>query len=233
MTNEEYQKQYREQHRDELLQYHRQYYQDHKEEFREKGKEYRQKNSEAVRARKLAYYSDPDVKARKKIKEAARYVAKRDMLLARQRARRKERKAFIDAVSLKYGCQNPGCEWGGKLESYQLDFHHLDPKLKEIEVAKMCSWSFDKIVAEINKCVVLCRNCHPKADRGLVAINEFHLCKEEVSVDKPKVEVVSVEELCEGTGEPVSECQCNVCRDADQSRVGWRRRRGDREGGLR
>lgn len=25
------------------------------------------------------------------------------------------------------------------------------------------------------------------------------------------VEVMEVEELCEGTGEPISECQCNVC----------------------
>lgn len=25
------------------------------------------------------------------------------------------------------------------------------------------------------------------------------------------VEVCEVEELCEGTGEPISECQCNVC----------------------
>lgn len=41
------------------------------------------------------------------------------------------------------------------------DFHHLDPKEKEMRIAaKVQSW--EKIVIEANKCVMLCSHCHRK-----------------------------------------------------------------------
>lgn len=40
-----------------------------------------------------------------------------------------------------------------------LEFHHLDPKEKEISFASKCiAWS--RIVTEAKKCVMLCSNCH-------------------------------------------------------------------------
>jgi hypothetical protein len=45
-----------------------------------------------------------------------------------------------------------------------LDFHHVDPSTKLIEVSKavhLC-WSWERIMAEVNKCIVLCKNCHAK-----------------------------------------------------------------------
>lgn len=41
-----------------------------------------------------------------------------------------------------------------------LDFHHLDPLKKDIAPAKVLSRSWDNILKEINKCIVLCANCH-------------------------------------------------------------------------
>jgi len=45
-----------------------------------------------------------------------------------------------------------------------LDFHHINSKEKEGTVANMISegYSMKTIRAEINKCIVLCRNCHAK-----------------------------------------------------------------------
>src|SRR4029077_16703514 len=45
-----------------------------------------------------------------------------------------------------------------------IDFHHLDPSQKVIEIAKIPSlgWSIEKILAEIAKCIPLCSNCHRK-----------------------------------------------------------------------
>jgi len=82
----------------------------------------------------------------------------------------------MDKVCMMYRCQNPDCKWQGEFHPCQLTFHHLDPKKKITEVAKMESWSFPKIVAEISKCVVLCRNCHPIADKGRLSLNEGMLC---------------------------------------------------------
>lgn len=45
-----------------------------------------------------------------------------------------------------------------------LDFHHVDPTTKVESVCRMASThtSWDRIMEEINKCIVLCSNCHRK-----------------------------------------------------------------------
>ena len=50
---------------------------------------------------------------------------------------------------------HPGC----------LEFHHLDPADKEINLSEAVAnkgWSKEKIVNELQKCIVLCSNCHRK-----------------------------------------------------------------------
>lgn len=39
------------------------------------------------------------------------------------------------------------------------DFHHLDPSQKEISIGKRLL-SFNSIKSELDKCVLLCSNCH-------------------------------------------------------------------------
>ena len=45
-----------------------------------------------------------------------------------------------------------------------LDFHHSDPEQKEFSISRAISdgVSLSKIQDEINKCIVLCSNCHRK-----------------------------------------------------------------------
>ncbi len=46
-----------------------------------------------------------------------------------------------------------------------LEFDHIDPQNKEIEIttAVMAKcWSWDKLVIELNKCQLLCKECHLK-----------------------------------------------------------------------
>ncbi len=40
------------------------------------------------------------------------------------------------------------------------DFHHLDPSKKDIEISRLCNYSWDIILKEIQKCAPLCANCH-------------------------------------------------------------------------
>lgn len=52
------------------------------------------------------------------------------------------------------------------------DFHHRNPKEKDFDWGKMRLRSFDKIVKELDKCDLLCSNCHRKehllvAPRGI------------------------------------------------------------------
>ena len=45
-----------------------------------------------------------------------------------------------------------------------LEFHHREPKKKEIVVSKALDWgwSIERILTEIAKCDVVCANCHRK-----------------------------------------------------------------------
>lgn len=47
-----------------------------------------------------------------------------------------------------------------------LEFHHIDPKTKEGLVTKMV-YSTNKLQKEIEKCIVLCSNCHRKLHYNL------------------------------------------------------------------
>lgn len=41
-----------------------------------------------------------------------------------------------------------------------LDFHHRDPSAKDINWKKMRTWDIEKIKKELDKCDLVCRNCH-------------------------------------------------------------------------
>ena len=53
------------------------------------------------------------------------------------------------------------CECCGENRYWVLDFHHKDPKEKDLEVSlvvRQCSKQ--KLLEEIEKCMVVCSNCH-------------------------------------------------------------------------
>lgn len=49
---------------------------------------------------------------------------------------------------------------GNIFPQYIYDFHHLDPTIKEFSITRIMGRTWDKIVPELNKCVLLCANCH-------------------------------------------------------------------------
>ena len=54
-----------------------------------------------------------------------------------------------------------------------LTFHHLDPKLKDFSIANSRSWGFDRIKSELDKCVLLCSNCHSEVHQGLITVEKL------------------------------------------------------------
>ena len=64
-----------------------------------------------------------------------------------------------DAINLKGG----KCEICGYKKNYAgLTFHHLNPSKKSfgIDMRKFSNYSWQRIITEINKCQLLCHNCH-------------------------------------------------------------------------
>ena len=67
---------------------------------------------------------------------------------------------------------------GGKCEicgyhkcSRALNFHHVDPKSKDFGIAaRGLTRSWDKIRQEIDKCILLCSNCHMEVHDGITQL---------------------------------------------------------------
>ena len=72
----------------------------------------------------------------------------------------------INNLKLKKGCNHCGYN----KHAIALDFHHLDKLLKEKNVSSYwrTSWAqFKQIEHEIEKCEVLCANCHRVEEQKL------------------------------------------------------------------
>ena len=41
-----------------------------------------------------------------------------------------------------------------------LEFHHIDPQEKDFGISSNAHIAFDKALAEIRKCILVCANCH-------------------------------------------------------------------------
>ncbi len=88
-----------------------------------------------------------------------RYYQRNKLLYKEKNARR--RKLLIDFVnSFKDG---PCVDCGVKYPSYVMDFDHRDSKTKLTNINQMIhlhSYSKNKILKEIQKCDLVCANCH-------------------------------------------------------------------------
>jgi hypothetical protein len=58
--------------------------------------------------------------------------------------------------------ESKGCRCCGLSDPEVLELHHDDPSVKEYTVSHIYSYNWDNIQKEINKCSVLCSNCHRK-----------------------------------------------------------------------
>ena len=84
------------------------------------------------------------------------------------RKRRNELK--IMAVAYKGGkCQNPECGYDKCVDA--LEFHHLGNKEFAISSGNTKSW--EKIKKEIDKCLLLCSNCHKEVHAGILDISNI------------------------------------------------------------
>jgi L-lactate utilization protein LutB len=87
------------------------------------------------------------------------YEVNREQIRANTDRNRRDRLEWLRNLKLTLKCSRCG-------ESHPacLDFHHLDPKTKEGLIGQMANrgLSEQRILAEIEKCIVLCANCHRK-----------------------------------------------------------------------
>ena len=93
-------------------------------------------------------------------------------LTRRETIRRNQKQAYIDSREFitNYKLENP-CIVCQEKEPCTLDFHHLSEKDKSFTIASVIgSKSIKTLKTEIEKCVVLCANCHRKVHAGVITL---------------------------------------------------------------
>lgn len=120
------------------------------------------------------YYQENKERAKQQIK--SRYELKKDELLAYQKEYRTLNKDRIRErdFNKKKKVQEEAIEYlGGKCTHCQqsfpsivYDFHHVNPSEKDFILSEHWGDSRDKIWNELDKCILLCANCHRIEHKG-------------------------------------------------------------------
>jgi len=96
------------------------------------------------------------------------YADRREYLIKAVSDRR--RKIKVKAIQLKGGaCQICG------YSKYQgaLDFHHIDPTTKSFSIgSRGHSRSWEQVLKELDKCILVCANCHREIGAGVTQVNQ-------------------------------------------------------------
>lgn len=97
-----------------------------------------------------------------------RYADRREALIRAVAKRR--RKVKLMAIEYKGGqC----CICGYNRHPSALELHHLDPSQKGFGIGdKGYTRSWEKIKAELDKCVLVCANCHREISAGITQLPE-------------------------------------------------------------
>lgn len=97
-------------------------------------------------------------------KDKRKYLDRRDYLIEAV----KKRRIFLKAKAIKYkGGKCFFCGYNRLKDT--LEFHHLDKRKKEFGLSlKGLTRSWDKIEKELDKCLLVCANCHREIHAGLL-----------------------------------------------------------------
>jgi hypothetical protein len=86
------------------------------------------------------------------------YHANRDEYLKRNQEQKARTRNILNEAKAS------GCMLCSEADLCCLDFHHLGDK--DMTVSTMLGMNDARVRAEIDKCVILCRNCHAKVHAG-------------------------------------------------------------------
>ena len=140
----------------------------------ERWKSWRDKNLEHSREYQRQYHKGEKSKQTRK----RYYENNKEQYAQRGKLRRERFGLFLEGIKLYYGCTNLNCKWDGAYDAGMLDFHHINPAEKEFSVGKCHNRlpNAPDIVAEINKCCILCSNCHRLEKAGSLDCSQNTRC---------------------------------------------------------
>lgn len=138
----------------------KEYYQENKDKIIAAVSEYHVANREAICARKREYVAaNKELVAERNKKYRKEH---KDELAAKAVERSAKTKAFVEAIKAA-----PCHDCGGSFPPCVMEIHHLTPRRASGASKNWLRWSQEHIERELEKCVVVCANCHCIRDAAL------------------------------------------------------------------
>jgi hypothetical protein len=170
---------------------------------------YRARHPERVAAARERSYE----KHRAKYLEqrARKYRENREAELAKSAARYRRNHEYLDGLKRESGCvrcgeRHPDC----------LEFHHRDGEPVK-RVSCRCQGGWKALLAEVEKCDILCANCHRKADAEIAARKARGPKQRNVVGAQSFLEAVKAIAGCFVCGE-----RCVVCLEFHHDLADWK-----------
>ena len=92
-----------------------------------------------------------------KCRKAAHYQNNKEYYSNKFKENYRKRTEALNKIKLDSGCKTCGYN----AHPAALEFNHIDPATKSANIAdKIMHWSWGRILEEVEKCEVLCSNCH-------------------------------------------------------------------------
>jgi hypothetical protein len=121
--------------------------------IKETSQEKYRKKADYYRKAALKYYHENKEKCAEKAKKWR--LNNKEYIIEQQRLKKRLRK--LEAINYLGGkCEKCGLEFHPSV----YEFHHKDPTVKEKDPSKMLQLSWLRVVKELDKCSLLCANCH-------------------------------------------------------------------------
>lgn len=141
------------------------------------------KNRECQREWARRKYADTVARAERKVRvdawrkenpDRVQAQAKKSRAKARQAGKNKigtiRRRQKVRAWLQEYKSTHP-CSCG-ESDPALLEFHHIDPSQKRFSIGAGRGYSLKTVKVEVEKCVVLCADCHTGAHKKVASSNQ-------------------------------------------------------------
>lgn len=144
------------------------------------------------------------------------------MSISSERVKKHRRKIKENMVASMGGCCQI-CKYN-KCQS-ALEFHHVDPNEKDISFSKIRAnnKSWEKIEKELEKCILLCANCHREVHDNIITLplNYTKYNKDLITSFEESVKDIEPCPVCGGS-KPISNVTCSKsCASKLTGKVPW------------
>ena len=92
---------------------------------------------------------------KQKEKSHESYLRNKDTIHQRNMRDKRRKRDYIQKLK-----EVPCMDCGGTFNPVAMDFDHRERDSKKMNVSMLCNYSWDRLLDEIEKCDIICSNCH-------------------------------------------------------------------------